>query len=121
MSNAVQSTALRRYGQTQAARPQRLLEAEVFTTAAGRIRRGAAGTEQDRKRARADARLLFSTVRVLVTDPSNPLPAPLRASIASVAEAALRDAEGEAPDFNFLAGICDDFAAGLSARGAAAP
>jgi hypothetical protein len=121
MSHAGHSTALRRYGQTQAVRPQRLLEADVFTTAAGRIRRGAAGSEQDRTRACADARLLFSTVRILVTDPTNPLPAPLRASIASVAEAALRDAASGAPDFDFLAGICDDFAAGLSARGAAAP
>jgi hypothetical protein len=38
----------------------------------------------------------------------------LRASIASVCDAALREVEREKTDFEFLATICDDFRAGLS-------
>ena len=117
MSAAAHTTALQRYGQTQAARSPRTMEAEVFTTAAGRMRRAAAGQEIDITRGRADAQRLFTTIRVLVTDPANALPVTLRASIASVADAALREAGRDIPDFEFLASICDDFAAGLGARG----
>jgi flagellar biosynthesis regulator FlaF len=72
------------------------------------------GTDMDRVRARADARRLFMTLRLAVMDPANQLPVPLRASIVSVCDAALREVEQEKPDFEFLAGICDDFRAGLS-------
>ncbi len=115
-----QSAAHRAYARTQAARPQREMEAEVFATAAGRFRAALQGSDLDRVRARADARRLFSTLDILVTHPSSELPVPLRAAIASVCGAALREADQEDADLEFLACICDDFAAGLSARPGAA-
>lgn len=111
-----QAAAYRAYARTQAARPQREMEAEVFATAAGRLRAGLDGSDLDRVRARADARRLFSALDILVTHPSSELPAPLRATIASVCRAALREADRDEADLEFLAGICDDFCAGLSGR-----
>ena len=103
------------YRRVQETRTPREQEADVFAIAAGRMRLAATdGTDMDRVRARADARRLFSALRLAVMDPANQLPVPLRASIASVCEAALREVEQEKADFEFLAGICDDFRAGLS-------
>jgi flagellar biosynthesis regulator FlaF len=114
---ATPQAAYRAYTKTQAARPQREMEAEVFATAAGRLRRAEhEGSSFDRVRARADARRLFSTLRVLVLHPSSELPEALRAAIVSVAGAALREVESEEADLGFLAAICEDFAAGLSAQ-----
>ncbi len=58
------------------------------------------------------------TLRLAVIDPANQLPVALRASIVSVCDAALREVEREKTDFDFLAGICDDFRAGLSTQAA---
>ena len=108
--------AFQAYRRVQATRTPREQEAEVFAIVAGRMRLAATdGTDMDRVRARADARRLFMTLRIAVIDPANELPVPLRASIASVCNAALREVEQEKADFEFLAGICDDFRAGLSA------
>ena len=108
-------TAFQAYRRVQATRTPREQEAEVFAIAAGRMRLAATdGTDMDRVRARADARRLFMTLRLAVIDPANQLPVPLRASIASVCDAALREVEREKTDFEFLATICDDFRAGLS-------
>ena len=107
--------AFQAYQRVQGTRTLRDQEAEVFAIAAGRIRLAVAeGTDMDRIRARADARLLFSTLRLSVLDPANQLPVPLRASIVSVCDAALREVEQEKTDFEFLAGVCDDFRIGLS-------
>jgi flagellar biosynthesis regulator FlaF len=108
-------TAFHAYRRVQATRTPREQEAEVFAIASGRLRLAARnGTEMDRVRARADARRLFMTLRIAVIDPANQLPVQLRASIASVCDAALREVEQENSDFDFLAEICDDFKAGLS-------
>ena len=109
--------AFQAYRRVQATRTPREQEAEVFATAAGRLRLAATdGNDFDRVRARADARRLFMALRLAVVDPANQLPVALRASIASVCEAALREVEREKADFDFLAGICDDFRAGLSTQ-----
>lgn len=107
--------AFQAYRGVQATRTPREQEAEVFATAAGRMRLAATeGTDMARLRARHDARRLFLTLRLSMMDPANQLPAPLRASVVSVCDAALREVEEEKTDFEFLAGICDDFRAGLS-------
>ena len=107
--------AFQAYHRVQATRTPREQEAEAFAIAAGRMRLAATdGTDMDRVRARADARRLFMALRLAVMDPANQLPVPLRASIISVCDAALREAEQEKADFEFLAGLCDDFRIGLS-------
>ena len=50
----------------------------------------------------------------LVRDPENTLPEPLRAGILSVGMTVLREMDHERPSYDFLAGINDDLAAGLS-------
>lgn len=93
------------------------MEAEVFARATRAIR---AATESAspaeplaRARAVADNRRLWDTVHTLVLDPTNALPVPLRASIAGVALAVLRETDAEAPDLQFIAEMNDTFAAAL--------
>ena len=111
------TTGLRAYQRIRAAKSPRELEAEVYAIAAGRLRAAhQGGTEIDRVRARADARRLFSTLRILVVHPSSELPVDLRASIASVCACALREVERPDADLEFLAALCDDFQGGLLMR-----
>jgi hypothetical protein len=118
-SNA--AAAFRAYGVAQSARPQREQEAEVFAILAARLRTAIRdGGPLSSIRAAADARRVFATVEAIVLDPVSTLPRDLRLSIASVSRRALREAEGEQPDLEFLASIADDFAAGLGARQRAA-
>ena len=115
------ATAFRAYGAAQAARPQREQEAQVFATLSARLRSAMReGTQIATIRAAADARRVFGTVEGIVLDPVSTLPRELRLNIATVARRALREAEGEQPDLDFLATIADDFAAGLGARQRAA-
>jgi flagellar biosynthesis regulator FlaF len=53
----------------------------------------------------------------LMRDPENGLPAELRASIVSVGIAVQREMQQDAPDFDFLIGVNEDIAAGLSGQG----
>jgi flagellar biosynthesis regulator FlaF len=52
----------------------------------------------------------------LMRDPLNALPEDLRASIVSVGMAVQREMEQESPDFEFLIGINENIAAGLSGQ-----
>jgi flagellar biosynthesis regulator FlaF len=56
------------------------------------------------------------TVSDLMRDPGNALPHTLRASILSVGITVQRVMDAESPDFDFLAGINEDIAAGLSVQ-----
>ena len=93
------------------------MEAEVFARATRAIRAvvEAAAPVQPlaQVRAVADNRRLWDTVHTLVLDPSNALPAALRASIAGVALAVLRETDAETPDLHFIAEMNDQFAAAL--------
>lgn len=93
------------------------MEAEVFARATRAIRAvsEAAAPAQPLVHARAvaDNRRLWDTVHTLVLDPTNALPVPLRASIAGVALAVIREIDAEAPDLHFIAEMKDQFAAGL--------
>ncbi len=64
----------------------------------------------------ADNRRLWLTVADLMRDPLNALPEDLRASIVSVGMAVQREMEQESPDFDFLIGINENIAAGLSGQ-----
>lgn len=89
------------------------MEAEVFARATRAIRAAEAGGPLDRARAAADNRRLWDAVHDAVTDPTNALPAALRAQIAGVALAVVRACDAAEPDLGFVAEINDAFAAGL--------
>lgn len=93
------------------------MEAEIFVRATRAIRAltdiAVPAQPIAHARAVADNRRLWDTVHTLVLDPSNALPVPLRASIAGVALAVIRETEAEAPDLHFIAEMNDHFAAAL--------
>ena len=89
------------------------MEAEVFARATRAIRAAEQAEPLARARAVADNRRLWDAVHASVMDPTNALPAPLRAQIAGVALAVLRECDQPAPDLGFVAEMNDLFAAGL--------
>lgn len=89
------------------------MEAEVFARAARAIRAAEAGTAMDRARAGADNRRLWNAVYGAVTDPTNALPPALRAQIAGVALAVVRECDAAEPDLEFVVETNDRFASGL--------
>jgi flagellar biosynthesis regulator FlaF len=89
------------------------LEAEVFAHASRSIKLAESGSPIDRVRAVADNRRLWSAVHATVIDPTNALPTELRGKIASVALTVVRECESKDPDLAFVAGINEQFAAGL--------
>ena len=89
------------------------MEAEVFARATRAIRAAETGTAVDRARAGADNRSLWNAVHGTVTDPGNALPPAMRAGIAGVALAVVRECDAAEPDFAFIAEMNDQFAAGL--------
>ena len=105
------------YRATRAALPIREQEADVFRRVNGALRAaqgggGAAGLRAIR--ALADNRRLWLAVEGVLIDPTNALPAPLRASIVSVGRAVLREMEKEEPDLAFLIEVNENVAAGLA-------
>src|SRR3712207_8655996 len=89
------------------------MEAEVFARCTRAIRAAEAGAALDRVRAAADNRRLWEAVRASVTDPANALPQPLRAGLAQLAVAVLRECDAEEPDLGFVAEVNEQTAAGL--------
>ncbi|MFL5332883.1 MAG: flagellar biosynthesis regulator FlaF [Geminicoccaceae bacterium] len=89
------------------------MEAEVFARATRAIRAAEGADPLARTRALADNRRLWDAVHAAVIDPTNALPVPLRAQIAGVALAVLRECEAPEPDLGFVAEVNDQFAAGL--------
>jgi flagellar biosynthesis regulator FlaF len=109
--------ARRAYAASSAHRSLREQEAEVFRRASAALRHGREGGPVVQVRALADNTRLWSTVVDLMRDPQNALPPPLRASIVSVGLAVQREMQSDSPDFDFLIGVNDDMAAGLSGNG----
>lgn len=64
-------------------------------------------------RALADNRRLWDAVQAAVIDPSNRLPLPLRAQIASLARSVLRECDAETPDLDHIIGVNEQIAAAL--------
>jgi flagellar protein FlaF len=91
------------------------MEAEVFARATRAIRNAAAGggAALDLARALEDNRRLWSAVHDAVLDPENALPVPLRAQVAGVALAVMRECDAARPDLDFIIETNDNFAAGL--------
>jgi flagellar biosynthesis regulator FlaF len=110
------SHAIQAYRTASRYRSQRDQEADVFRRATAALRSAKDAGPIQQVRALADNRRLWITVLDLMRDPSNALPAPLRASIISVGLAVQRDMEQEAPDFDFLISINESITAGLAGQ-----
>ena len=112
-----QSSPAMAYRAARAAMPVRAQEADVFRRVTGALRaaRGG-GAESALRRARAlsDNRRLWLAVEGVLVDPTNGLPAPLRASIISVGRTVLKEMEAEQPDLDFLIEVNENIAAGLA-------
>ncbi len=108
--------AARAYESASVFRSQREQEADVFRRVIGALRGARHAGPIARVRALADNRRLWSVVADLMRDPDSPLPMPLRASIISVGLAVQREMDSETPDFDFLIGVNENLAAGLSGQ-----
>lgn len=102
------------YRQSAAQRGLREQEADVFLRVNGVLRNAMRADSIARSKAVADNERLWISVMDLVRDPANQLPPPLRASILSIGHTIRRECAGETPDIDFLIGINDQIAAGLS-------
>jgi flagellar biosynthesis regulator FlaF len=89
------------------------MEAEVFARCTRAIRAAEAGSALDRVRAVADNRRLWDAVHASVGDPANALPQGLRAGLAQLARAVLRECDAAEPDLGFIAEMNEQTAAGL--------
>lgn len=107
--------AKRAYQASSAQRSLREQDADVFRRANGTLRAAKDAGPVERLRAMADNGRLWTTVSGLLQDPANPLPAPLRASIASIGQAVQREMAQAEADFDFLIAVNENVAAGLSA------
>ena len=111
---SVLRSAARAYAVAATHRTLREQEADVFRRASAALRRAREGGETAGARAVADNDRLWTLVIDLVRDPSNSLPAPLRAAIASVGLVVQRELRGRDPDLEFIAAMNDDIARGLA-------
>lgn len=107
--------ALQAYGTATKLRSQREQDAEVFRRVSATLRN--ASDDLARTRALATVQRLWQAVLAANLDPLNPLPAPLRAQIVSVANGVLHHATDPQVNFELIAQIGDNFAEGLSGRG----
>ena len=108
--------ATRAYRTAATHRSQREQEADVFRRASGALKAARNANPIQRVQAIADNRRLWITVAGLMRDPLNALPEDLRASIVSVGMAVQREMDQESPDLDFLIGINENIAAGLSGQ-----
>ena len=111
---SVLRSAAQAYAVAATHRTLREQEADVFRRASAALRRARHGGHSAEARAVADNDRLWTLVVDLVRDPSNALPAPLRAAIASVGIVVQRELRGGDPDLEFVAGLNDDIARGLA-------
>jgi flagellar biosynthesis regulator FlaF len=114
MANTTQ--AIQAYRASNRLRSQRDQEADVFRTALAALKSARGGSSLQQARALADNRRLWTMVVDLMADPGNALPEPLRASILSVGITVQREMDRDAPDFEFLISINENFAAGLAGQ-----
>ena len=109
-------TAVRAYQASAKHRNLREQEADVFLKVNSVLRSAQEGDELSRLKAVADNDRLWITTMDLVRDATNSLPPPLRASIISVGMAVRREGAQERPDIDFLIGVNEQIAAGLSGK-----
>jgi flagellar biosynthesis regulator FlaF len=90
------------------------MEAEVFARATRSIREALTKPGPlEMARAVADNRRLWDAVLMAVLDPANQLPQGLRAQLAGLSRAMLRECDSEQPDLAFIAEMNEQIAGGL--------
>jgi len=90
------------------------MEAEVYGRATRALREAeASGNPIAMARAMADNRRLWDAVLGSVIDPTNQLPLPLRAQLATLARTVLRECDAEAPDTALIIEVNEQIAAAL--------
>ena len=109
-------TATRAYQAAAESRSAREQEADLFRYVNAALRTSRDSTPMARVRAVADNKRLWSLVNVLVRDEDNQLPTALRAQIASLGLAVMRELDRPEPDFDFVIGINENIAAGLAGQ-----
>jgi flagellar biosynthesis regulator FlaF len=107
------SRGARAYQAAADVRNLRQQEADVFRRATGALRSCRNGRPLDQVRALADNRRLWLTVTTLMRDPTNALPAELRAGIISLGLAVDREMDKPSPSIDFLIGINESIVDGL--------
>lgn len=105
------------YRASSAHRNLREQEADIIRQTIGALRAARAAGLISQVRALADNRRLWTGMMDVVRDPANALPPALRASIVSVGLAVQREMDLDRPNFDFLIGVNENIAAGLSAAG----
>ena len=80
------------------------------------LRRGQTEGGLAQAKALADNQRLWAMVLDLLRDPGNALPVPLRASIVSIGLCMQREMQKPEPDFEFMAVVNENIAAGLAGR-----
>lgn len=114
MSLAHQAT--RAYQAVAAARSPREQEADLFRDANAALRTSRTSTPMAMARAIADNKRLWSLVDILLRDEDNQMPLGLRAQIVSLGLAVRRELDRREPNFDFVIGINEHIAAGLSGQ-----
>jgi flagellar biosynthesis regulator FlaF len=104
---------VRAYGASRAARDPREQEADVIRRVTYGLRAVVNDDGPARVRAVADNRRLWLALETALLDPSNQLPAPMRAGLVSLGRAVQREMDGPAPDIAFLIEVNDQVATGL--------
>jgi flagellar protein FlaF len=112
----ISKQAARAYEAASRYRSQRDREADIFRRAIAALKAARNSGSTTRVRALADNRRLWLTVNDLMRDPENAMPDGLRAAILSVGLSVQREMDQDAPDFDFLIGINENFAAGLAGQ-----
>lgn len=113
---ATLNTAARAYAATANARSHREQEADLFRRVSLVLRRALAEGGVAQSKALADNQRLWAMVLDLLRDPGNALPVPLRASIVSVGLTVQREMQKPEPDFEFMASVNENIAAGLAGQ-----
>lgn len=108
--------AARAYQAASDTRTLREQEADVFRRATASLRFAREAGPLAQARAVADNRRLWSLVSILVHDTENQLPPSLRAQIASIGIVVQRELDAPEPDIDFVMGVNDQMAAGLSGQ-----
>lgn len=114
MSTTLMPRAMRAYEASSAHRTVRQQEADIFLRANGALMAARDAGPVARVRALADNRRMWLMIVDLVRDPDNALPADVKSAIVSVGLAVQREMQADEPDWEFLIGVNENIAAGLS-------